>query len=305
MAFLDWPLSNGSINPDGWLTDRDMRAEHSHRILGTKVGILTTALFLWMFLREERKSVRLLAAVALAMVVVQGLLGGARVKFDQLNLLTDGNALAQGFAIAHACLAQVFLCVLVTLAICASRVWIEEKAGLRGAVDKKTRMFGIAACTVLFFQLLIGAIVRHNHAALAIPDFPWSTPDRGWLPLAWTFPITIHFAHRIGAVIVTAILSVFVWRILRSANSGKIARFGGLTIVVFLSIQIFLGALTVLTLKNEYAATLHMLFGAFLLGTTWFVTFLCFRLPLAMSEEPGAPVKAGAKFDDPIGPIHV
>ena len=32
MAFLDWPLSNGSINPEGWLTESDKFAEHSHRL---------------------------------------------------------------------------------------------------------------------------------------------------------------------------------------------------------------------------------------------------------------------------------
>jgi len=304
MAFLDWPLSNGSINPDGWLTDRDMRAEHSHRILGTKVGILTAALFLWFFIREERKPVRRLAGIALGMVIVQGLLGGARVRFDQLNLLTEGNALAQGFAIAHACLAQIFLCVLVTLAICASRMWIEQNGRLRGAVDKKTRMLGIATCTALFFQLLIGAIVRHNHAGLAIPYFPKSNPDCGWLPMIWTFPISIHFAHRIGALVVTAVLLAFVWRILRSDKSGKIAQAGGLAIVALLAIQIFLGALTVLTLKNEYAATLHMLFGAFLLGTTWFVTFLCFRLPLPSAEVP-EPQTDQPETGDATDPVHV
>ena len=28
MAFLDWPLSNGSVNPKGWLTESDKFAEH-------------------------------------------------------------------------------------------------------------------------------------------------------------------------------------------------------------------------------------------------------------------------------------
>ena len=35
MAFLDWPLSNGSVNPPGWLTEIDKFAEHSHRLAAT------------------------------------------------------------------------------------------------------------------------------------------------------------------------------------------------------------------------------------------------------------------------------
>ena len=34
MAFPDWPLSNGSINPEGWLRDIYMFSEHSHRLFG-------------------------------------------------------------------------------------------------------------------------------------------------------------------------------------------------------------------------------------------------------------------------------
>ena len=37
MAFLDWPLSNGSVNPAGWLTESDKMAENSHRLLGMKI----------------------------------------------------------------------------------------------------------------------------------------------------------------------------------------------------------------------------------------------------------------------------
>ncbi len=295
MAFLDWPLSHGSVNPDGWLFDRDERAEHSHRLLGMLVGKMTIVIFLILLLREERPWLRRLGRIALLMVILQGVLGGARVRFDQLNLMTDGNALAQSFAVAHACLAQVFLCLLVTIAIAVSRPWIERKAGLHGPMGSDARLLGIAACIAIFFQLVIGAIVRHNHAALAIPTFPWSTPMGGILPLAWTFPITIHFAHRVGAVIVTFLLLAFVWRLWRSGNAGRIMHAGGLAIIALLGIQIFLGALTVLTLKNEYAATMHMLIGAFLLATTWLLTFICFRLPL-QPERQAVPARDAPKI---------
>ncbi len=280
MAFLDWPLSNGSVNPDGWLTDRDMRAEHSHRLLGTKVGLLTLGIFIWAMAREARPFVRRLSGAAVIAVILQGLLGGARVKFDQLNLLTDNNVIAQSFAIAHACLAQIFLCILVTIAVCASRPWIERQAaGARDPLPGKLTALGLATCGALFFQLLIGAIVRHNHAALAIPTFPWSTPTGGILPHAWTFPISIHFAHRVGAVIVTILLLAFVWRIFRAADAGRGIKTIAGAAAGLVAVQIALGALTVLTLKNEYVATIHMLTGAFLLAVTWLLTFISFRFP--------------------------
>ncbi len=297
MAFLDWPLSNGSINPDGWLTDRDMRAEHSHRLLGAKLGLLMIALFAWTWIKEERKYLRVLAAGALIMVILQGGLGGARVAFDRLNIGTDSNAVAQTFAVAHACMAQLFLCLLVTIAICASRPWIERSAGLRLPADPSVRKWGAASCVAIFLQLLVGAIMRHNHAGLAIPTFPTSNADGGLLPAMWSFPIGIHFAHRVGAVVVTVLLLVFIWKLWRSAETGKLLAAGGFAVVALLGIQIFLGALTVLTLKNEFAATLHMLCGAFLLAIVWSLTFISFRLPrraeIQTAPSPAAKPVAG------------
>src|ERR1043165_3205923 len=54
MAFPDWPLSNGSINPPGWLQDISMFAEHSHRLTGMMMGLITIALVVWVWRREER-----------------------------------------------------------------------------------------------------------------------------------------------------------------------------------------------------------------------------------------------------------
>ena len=60
-----------------------------------------------------------------------------------------------------------------------------------------------ATCTTAFIytQILIGATMRHNDAGLAIPDFP--LVFGGILPPAWTPQIAIHYAHRVGALIVT------------------------------------------------------------------------------------------------------
>ena len=86
MAFLDWPLSNGSLNPEGWRTEADKMAEHSHRLLGMKIGLLSIGLFLWTWLREERSSVRSLARVLVLVVILQGVMGGARVRFARFVL---------------------------------------------------------------------------------------------------------------------------------------------------------------------------------------------------------------------------
>ena len=74
--------------------------EHSHRLIASCVGLLTIALTVTLWIKEDRRWLRWLGITALAMVIVQGVLGGLRVVLLQHTL-----------AIIHACFAQVFFCV--------------------------------------------------------------------------------------------------------------------------------------------------------------------------------------------------
>ena len=277
MAFLDWPLSNGSLNPEGWMEQPDQLAEHSHRLLGIKLGLLAIGLFIWAMLKESRRWVRMLTLALLSMVVFQGLLGGLRVLLDAQNIQTDHNLIAQSFAIAHACGAQIVFCLLVSVALASSKSWIENNAGLQAPVDSTTRFWGIAACGALFVQILLGAVMRHGGAGLAIPTFPL-TPEGNLLPDFWNFGISIHFAHRAWAVGVTVILLVFLSRLWNATYTRKAFSPLILGVVFGLALQIYLGALTIWTVKNPHAATFHMLGGAFLMGSTYALTFLSYRL---------------------------
>ncbi len=273
MAFLDWPLSNGSLNPDGWRTEADKMAEHSHRLLGMKIGLLSICLFVWTWLREERASVRMLARLLVLMVVLQGVMGGARVRFDQLNIHSDNNLLARSFAVVHACGAEIVLGLLVALTITSSRRWIERQGGLTEAVPASIKRWGLIACAGIFLQILVGAIMRHAGAGLAIAQFPLARPG-SLLPASWNFGIGIHFAHRVGAVMVTVLLLVFLTKLWNHTATRKALGLGAVLIVLLLNLQIYLGALTIWTTKNPHVATTHMLIGAFLLASTWALTLL-------------------------------
>jgi cytochrome c oxidase assembly protein subunit 15 len=273
MAFLDWPLSNGSLNPDGWLTQEDQLAEHSHRLLGMKIGLLSIVLFLWIHLREARSWVRRLSRLLLWVVILQGVLGGARVRLDQANIFSESNLLAQSFAVLHACGAQITLCLLVSLAVTCSRYWIESPPY---TADAKTRHWGWAAVGVLFIQLLLGAVMRHSDAALAIPTFPL-TPEGHLYPTHWSFPVAIHYAHRLWAFAVVAVLAHALAKTIRSFGLKSLQGVVAVIVCFLVSIQVFLGALVVWSSKNPYSATVHMLVGAFLLASVWMLAFLSIR----------------------------
>ncbi|TVR55618.1 MAG: cytochrome oxidase assembly protein [Puniceicoccaceae bacterium] len=277
MAFLDWPLSNGSINPAGWTQEQDQLAEHSHRLLGMIVGLLMIGLAVWLHRREPRGWLRLLGRLALLLVILQGLLGGARVLLDELNLThLEHNRYALTFAVLHACMAQVFLCLLVAVTAALSRSWIERKAGLPRPASANVTRWGWIACAALFLQLLVGALMRHNHAALAIPTFPL-TPEGGLIPSLWDFKVAIHFAHRVGAVVVLGAIGAFLWFLLRDPATRRSLAPGAGILAGLLLLQIYLGALVVWTVRNPQSATMHMLVGAFLLATCFALTFLSHR----------------------------
>lgn len=299
MAFLDWPLSDGSINPAGWLTERDKMAEHSHRLLGAKIGLLSLVLWIWTWLREERKGVRLLARLLVLVVILQGVLGGARVRFDQLNLLTENNWLAQTFAVLHACGAQIVLLLLVTLTVTLSRRWIERRRGLGQPMPESIARLGWIAAAVIFCQILLGAIMRHANAGLAIPRFPMAR-EGSLFPSDWDFGIGIHFAHRAGAVVVTLALVLFLGKIWGHANSKRALGAGAVAVAFLLGLQIYLGALTIWTGKNPHVATAHMLLGAFLLASTWGLALLAHRAPAsaATAEAADSSTKSKTKSAD-------
>ena len=293
MAFLDWPLSNGSVNPDGWLTEPDKRAEHSHRLLAASLGLLTIGFALWHARYEPRAWLRRLTYVLALAVPVQGLLGGLRVLLDWLNTGASHNLVATSFAVAHGVVAQLILCALVSVAVAHSRPWIERTGGLQREPSRALARAGWIACSAIVVQLLLGALMRHNQAGLAIPTFPL-TPEGSLLPTAWNFRVGVHFAHRAWALVATAALIVFAVRLWRARHTGRVLGGGALALVTLLMIQVWLGALVVWTVRNPHAATIHMLTGAFLLATCWALTFLAhrFRFADAPSSHDGASTAA-------------
>ena len=284
MVFPDWPLSNGSLNPAGWTQDQDMSAEHGHRLSAMLMGILCIVLAVWLHRAEARSWLRKTGWFALVLVVVQGVVGGLRVLLEKHHVDMIDTSVGRLFAMAHACLAQLFLCTLAAIAIACSRPWIERRAGLRASPSTGLRRLAIACMVLLFTQLAIAAVMRHSFAGMAIPTFPLSTPEGDLLPAAWGFKVGIHFAHRaMASVLAVALvaLAVSVWRG-RSAPAAMRLAAGGL--VFCLALQIFLGAATVLSGRSPYYATWHVIVGAALLVSTFAITWVLHRDAI---EAPG------------------
>ena len=273
MAFPDWPLSNGSLNPTGWLTNLAMFAEHSHRLSAGLMTILTGILALWIWRAEARPWLRRLAYFAAALVVAQAVVGGLRVKLDPVQVAAVDTSLGRLFAMLHACLAQAFACTLIAIAVACSRGWIERPVSVGAGV----RRAGVACCAFLFVQLGIAAVMRHSFAGLAIPTFPWSTPEGGLLPPIWNFKVGIHFAHRVMAGVIAVAVAVYAVAIWRDRGAPLLMRSGASVLVSLVAFQILLGAAIIRTLRDPLITTGHVLVGALTLVTAFWLTWLAHR----------------------------
>src|SRR5690348_10259415 len=252
LAVPDWPTTFGYnvflFPVSKWIGG--IFFEHTHRLIASIVGILTIVLATWLWQNEDRPAVRNLGLIAVAAVILQGILGGLRVTMlkDQIGIF-------------HACLAQAFLGLIVVIAVVTTNFW-------RTFVENSTvseRLHGIkriaiVATIAIYIQLALGATMRHQHKDLSILDFP--TANGAWIPdtsaaaLAkintWrdarglsdvdAFQIWLQMVHRFVAAVIGIAVIVFCVRVLRYAREIGALRRLSIGWVILFFVQFTLGA---------------------------------------------------------------
>jgi len=277
MIFPDWPLSNGSINPEGWLENVAMFAEHSHRLSGMAMGLITITLAVWLWRREPRRWLRVAGWSALGIVVIQGLIGGKRVLLDSLAVPGFEMTFGQMLRIPHGILAQVYVCLLIAIAAGLSRGWVERAAARAAPMSAGLRRSGALCVGLLLVQLTVAAAMRHNHAGLAIPTFPYSSAEGALLPAHWDYRVALHFTHRALAGLLGVALLWFAAKLWRERGPTLVMRCGASLMVALLVLQILLGAHVIWQLREPHVTTGHVVCGALLLATTFWLTCLAWR----------------------------
>jgi cytochrome c oxidase assembly protein subunit 15 len=203
LAVPDWPLSYGSLTPP-WVGN--IRFEHGHRVIASTVGMLTIALAAWLWRREPRRWVQRLGFIALAAVVAQGILGGLTVLFF----------LPAPISVAHACLAQAFFCMTVTIALATGRRWQQPVVQLPDPQFPTLGHLATITTASIYLQLVLGAALRHKASGI-IP-------------------------HLAGAAVVATLVMWTVYRALsRHSDQPVLMRPAGL-LGTLLFLQLILGA---------------------------------------------------------------
>ena len=207
--------------------------------------LLVIATWIW----ESRRWVRWLTLIALLLVCLQGLLGGLTVRYK----------LPVSISSAHAGLAELFFCSMIWLTAATSAGW-KKKPEWR---INGNAIAALLLMALVFVQIIVGAVMRHSYAGLAIPTFPHAFGD--WIPSFWSQGIAWNFAHtRVGALIITTGCLLLVTSMLR--QGGWKTKFA-VALFTILAVQVTLGILTVWTGKVPWVASLHLAVGALLLGT--------------------------------------
>jgi cytochrome c oxidase assembly protein subunit 15 len=344
LAVPDWPNTYGYnmffFPVSKWIGG--IFYEHTHRLVASAVGLLTTVLALWLFGRNSRrllrwtgtifitaglglcpifpshlgenlllagiglaglaasffwpncepspKWLRVLGVIAFVAVVAQGVLGGLRVTElkDQLGIF-------------HGTLAQLFFVLVSAIALFQTDFW--RRLPMRAETDSwHIRPWFVGVTGLILLQLVLGATMRHQHAGLAIPDFPtaygklWPETDgasilrynqnrmedMGYNEIT-AFQVELQMVHRMMALLIFGAVGFCAWRTRRHLGSGHwLARLSALWFGLVLA-QVFLGAATIWTGKSADVATAHVACGALCLLAGAVTSIVSFRLLAAPS----------------------
>jgi cytochrome c oxidase assembly protein subunit 15 len=234
--------------------------------------LLTTERDRW---RYGEPWVQWLGFGAFLLVCVQGTLGGLRVTEVSTVL-----------AMVHACTAQAFLCLTVVMAAVLSPRWndgiLPMRAARAGLPAVKTLAWTLVGA--IFCQLMIGAVVRHLQAGLSIPDFPLAFGRL--IPPMLNERVAIHFAHRVGALVVTVLALALAALIFRTPRRHAPLVRTAIGLLVVLAVQIALGASVIWFRRDPVITSLHVVNGAAVLATTLLLAMRATRL--GVLSQPAA-----------------
>jgi heme a synthase len=231
-----------------------------------------------------------LARGAALAVVLQGALGGVTVLLR----------LPLAVSVTHACLAQAFLCLVITLAVCTSPGWQTRPAGR--VEQRQPALWLVATITIgmVYVQLILGALMRHMGAGLAIPDFPLAFGRL--VPPLDAVAVVVHFLHRLGALAVTLCVGWTMARIFSQHRAEKRLLRPALLLGGMVLLQLTLGALTIWTRRAVLPMTAHVAVGAAVLATSVVITLRAARLTAVPATIPGQGWRDGVGAG-PSGPF--
>ncbi|MCH7993183.1 MAG: COX15/CtaA family protein [Planctomycetes bacterium] len=249
MAYKDWPTSAGHlVNPPSWWQADDTRWEHGHRLLGWTVGMLAivVAVLSW----PSGGIVRTGGVCLLAAIIIQGVLGGMRVR-----------EVSTALAMVHGIWGQLCFCLACTIALVTSKKWhsTEDRRSFPAAgFLQRLCLFGVVG---VFLQLILGAALRHFDSTPAL------------------------VGHLLWAVFISLVVGWIAMWVVGQFASGHLLGLLGRVAAILLIIQLLLGGLAFVATRLMHGPSLlatlapsaHVLIGALLLACMVSLTFVSYK----------------------------
>jgi protoheme IX farnesyltransferase len=273
LACPDWPLCYNQLFPK---MEGSILIEHGHRLLATLVGFLSVLLVF--FSAKERKisvnknHVFKMSCLALFLVIAQGALGGITVIYRLPTIVST----------SHLGLSLIFFSTLIyinhksqPMADRFINLKEETKTAIKDNWKPVIRHGLLLAMSMLFLQILLGAFMRHAGAGAACGlgmDNALLCRDFETLGLtAWpVIPQSqLHMVHRMYAIVVFFVVSLFSIKTSHIFKSDKKLKFASLTPFYFISFQVLIGILTVALRMAVVPTTLHLAGAVLSLGSLW------------------------------------
>ncbi len=148
--------------------------EHSHRLFGSLVGLTTLVLAIHLQRADRRPWVRRAALIALALVIVQGLLGGFRVTTAEIQadagrvVAYSETARSLVLRVVHGVTGQLFFAMMVALAAVTAGRWKSSHRPTVAPSAATDHGLTILFMVSLMVQLILGALLRHLSKGLFI-----------------------------------------------------------------------------------------------------------------------------------------
>lgn len=268
LAVPDWPNSFGHnmlLYPISEMKG-GIYYEHAHRLFGMLVGVTALVLVSVVWRECRTTPIRVLSLAFLAMVCVQGLLGGLRVT-GNLTTATSGLELQPStlLAIAHGMFGQIVFATACVIACAASYAWLAAKprAGIEHAA--RLRTLPVALTVLLLVQLFLGASYRH----LQIP------PADGNAAVHPAWPIWGHIAGAFAVLVLAVVTGAIASSRARDIRPVRILG-KGMIHAVGLQLALGIGALVVVLIRTDAAipayevavTSAHQALGALILATS-------------------------------------
>ena len=260
LAVPDWPLSFHQYFPT---MTGGVFYEHGHRMIAGVLAVLTLALAIVVWVKEERRWLRWFATIAVGGVVVQAILGGEVVR----------QLLHYWLPVIHACFAQIVFAAVLSIAVFTSKWWVSERPQIEDTGSPSMHTVAIVNSAVIYLQVIFGAGFRHQY----LPIWP----------------------HMVGALVV---LGVVIWTAValrkRFGNSPELTM-ARIFLHAIVGMQVLLGAgaywsrLTTADAAQPmpvmvWLTVIHTVVGAILFAFSVGIVLLCYRIIPRRGQQPAA-----------------